>query len=131
MMLKRTDDTSNRIRSYLMIFMQISRMKALVGLILSRHLWGHTPRPSRHYRVGNHTSEEKNTMILIEGRQFHYRKGLFSKTFAVIVGPTQSIQQAQRYLFPGAKRPGFKLNIDPPLPHWSAQSGASAQIHGY
>jgi hypothetical protein len=67
-------------------------------------------------------------MILTEGRQFDYQKGLFSRAFEFIVGPTQSIQQAQLYLFPWAKRPGFKLNTDLPLPQWSAQSGAYAQI---
>lgn len=70
-------------------------------------------------------------MILTEGRQFDYQKGLFSKAFKFIVGPTQSIQQTQRYLFPGAKRTGFKLNTDLPLPHWSAQSGAYANTTFY
>ena len=60
-------------------------------------------------------------MILTDGRQFDYQKGLFSKALEFIVQSTQSIEQAQRYLFPGAKRPGFKVNTDLPLPHWSAQ----------
>lgn len=67
-------------------------------------------------------------MILTEGRQFDYQKGLFSKAFEFIVRSTQSIQQAQRYLFLGAKRPGFKVNTDLRLPHCSAQSGAYALI---
>ena len=70
-------------------------------------------------------------MILTEGRQFDYQKGLFSKAFEFIVGPTQYIQQAQRCLFPGAKRPAFKLNTDLPLPHWSADSGAYADTTFY
>ena len=60
-------------------------------------------------------------MILNEGRQFDYQKGLFSKAFEFIVEPTQSIPQARQCLSPGTKRPGLKLNTDVPLPHWSAQ----------
>ena len=68
-------------------------------------------------------------MILMEGRQFDYQQGLFSTASGFIVGPTQSIQQTQRYLSPGAKRSAFKLNTH--IPHLPAHSGAYAQIQLY
>lgn len=103
-------------------------MKALVALILSRHLWGHIPRSTRNYRVGNqtHSGEEHYDS---DGRQFDYQQGLFSTASGFIVGPTQSIQQTQRYLSPGAKRSAFKLNTH--IPHLPAHSGAYAQIQLY
>jgi len=102
-------------------------MKALVALSLSRHLWGHTPHSTRHYRVANQTH--------IRGEE-HYDS---DRRTAVRLPERTFLQSVQNYcrvqpvysIGTGAKRPGFKLNTDLPLPHWFTQSGAYANTTFY
>jgi hypothetical protein len=87
-------------------------MKAL-GVLIQTSSLGTSLRSTRNYRTGNqthisreeHYDSDRRTAVPLPERTF-------SKAFVYIVGPTQYIQQTKRYLSPGAKRPGFKLNTD-------------------